>query len=310
MKFHIGFLLLSCLWFACSCPCEEEQVLDNPLQSGATLNQLIANLEDSHNDEIMVIAHRGDWRHAPENSLQAIQNCIHMGVDMVEIDVRETKDGVLVLMHDLSIDRTTTGSGNIADWSFDSLRSLRLMDGLGVPTDHRVPTLEEALLLAKGKILVNLDKGYNLFDKCYEVANQTKTLSQVIIKGAKTRSEVESDFGQLLDEVYFMPIIRLPDPRADSIISDYLAHLPPIAFEFTVPSDTISTISLFGDIRESGSGVWVNSLWPHHCAGHDDRKAALDPSTYNWFLERDVDMIQTDRPALLLDFLRTKNLHQ
>ena len=61
---------------------------------------------------ILVVSHRADWRNAPENSLQAIQNCIDMGVDMVEIDLKRTKDGHLILMHDKTIDRTTTGKGN------------------------------------------------------------------------------------------------------------------------------------------------------------------------------------------------------
>ena len=66
-------------------------------------------LETPNDNHVMVVAHRGDWRNAPENSLQAIQYCIDMGVDMVEIDVRKTKDGHIVLMHDGSIDRTTNG---------------------------------------------------------------------------------------------------------------------------------------------------------------------------------------------------------
>lgn len=302
-------LLLSLWTWSCDCPCEEGQN-EQRSQPGRSVSHLIENLEDSHNKEIMVVAHRGDWRNAPENSLQAIRNCIEMGVDMVEIDVRKTKDGVLVLMHDETVDRTTTGTGNISEWRFDSLRTLRLVDGLGVPTDHQIPTLEETLTLAKDQILVNLDKSYSLFDQCFAVAEKTGTLGQIVIKGAKSRSELEEEFGQYLDKVYFMPIIRLPDPSADSVILDYLENRIPIAFEFTVPSDTISTIEMFGQIREAGAGVWVNSLWSHHCAGHDDRQAALDLSTYDWFINRQIDMVQTDRPALLIEYLTSKNLHE
>jgi glycerophosphoryl diester phosphodiesterase len=307
MKKLIYLLVIASMFSNCTPTQEAEKPVEKKTEQG--IDQLIENLEDSHNKEIMVVAHRGDWRHAPENSLQAIKNCINMGVDMVEIDVRETKDGTLVLMHDDTIDRTTTGVGYVSDWTLDSLKTLRLVDGLRVPTDHQIPTLEEALLVAKDKILINLDKSYNIFDKCFAIAEKTGTLDQIVIKGAKSRSEVEQEFGQYLDKVYFMPIIRLPDPKADSIIQDYLENRLPIAFEFTVKSDSIGTIQLFDDIRAAGAGVWVNSLWSHHCAGNDDRKAALDPSTYNWFIERNVDMIQTDRPALLLDYLKSKELH-
>lgn len=307
MQKIIAMLLCSSLLFACQCPCEEEKAARDP--APRTIESLIANLEDAENDEIMVVAHRGDWRNFPENSLAAIQSCIDLGVDMVEIDVRMTKDEVLVLMHDETLDRTTTGQGRISDWTYDSLQSLRLLDGLGIPTDHTIPTLEEALLVAKDQILINLDKSYPIFDRCFAIAEQTGTLHQMVIKGAKSRSEVEAEFGTYLDQVYFMPIIRLPDPQADSIIQDYLDHRVPVAFEFTVPSDTISTLARFADIRAAGAGVWVNSLWSYHCAGHDDRRAARDPQTYDWFIQRKIDMIQTDRPALLIDYLTQKQLH-
>jgi len=106
-------------------------------------------LEDSNNKEVIVVAHRGDWRNAPKNLLETIQYCIDIGVDMVEIDVQETKDGHLVLMHDEIIDRTTNGSGLLNQWTLDSLRALNLKDGSGVVTAHKIPTLEEALRLTK-----------------------------------------------------------------------------------------------------------------------------------------------------------------
>jgi glycerophosphoryl diester phosphodiesterase len=285
------------------------KVVEKKQAKAKGIESFIQNLEDAHNKEIIVVAHRGDWRNAPENSLQAIENCIKMGVDMVEIDIQETKDGQLVLMHDYTIDRTTKATGLVKDWTLDSLKTLKLLDGLGVETNQKIPTLEEALRLCKDKILVNLDKSYDIFDKCYEVVKKTGTSRQVIIKGAKTRLEVEAEFGQFLDDVYFMPIIRLPNPDAKQIVDDYLEHRLPIAFEFTVKYDTIGFINYFDDIREKGASVWVNSLWPHHNGDHDDEKAYVDPKVYDWFIKNNIDIIQTDRPQHLLDYLRSKGLH-
>ena len=78
--------------------------------------KLRANLLDKNNHSVMVVSHRGDWRNAPENSLQAIQNCIDMGVDMVEVDLKKTKEGHLIVMHDQTIDRTTKGNRKITLW--------------------------------------------------------------------------------------------------------------------------------------------------------------------------------------------------
>ncbi|RYC50998.1 glycerophosphodiester phosphodiesterase family protein [Flagellimonas olearia] len=318
MKKYIFITTMSLLGLA-GCGENKVQEQDNApaeqqiVQSDAnpvSIDELIANLEDSHNDQVIVVAHRGDWRNAPENSLQAIQNCIDMGVDMVEIDVRQTKDGQLVLMHDVTVDRTTTGTGKVSELTWEYLQGLQLRDGIGHSTPHKIPTLEEALEVCKGKILVNLDKSYDIFDKCFEVMEKTGTQNQVVIKGGIPYSQVKEEFGSYLDKVFFMPIVRLNDPKAKQHIDEYLEQAIPVAFEFTVPQDTISLIGDFDDIREKGASVWVNSLWPQHNGGHDDEKAALDPSVYEWFLENNIDMIQTDRPQILIDFLRSKNLHR
>lgn len=106
-------------------------------------------------EAVMVVAHRADWRNAPENSLQAIQNCIEMGIDMVEIDLKKTKDGHLILMHDKTINRTTTGKGKASDYTLEELRRYHLRNGAGHKTRHVIPTFEEVMLLCKGKILVH-----------------------------------------------------------------------------------------------------------------------------------------------------------
>ncbi|KJD31127.1 glycerophosphodiester phosphodiesterase [Tamlana nanhaiensis] len=270
----------------------------------------INNLNNSKNKEVIVVAHRADWRNAPENSLQAIQNCIDMGVDMVEIDVRETKDGELVLMHDSTIDRTTNGKGMVKEWTLDSLKTLQLLDGLQVPTPHKIPTLREVLLLTKDKILVNLDKSYEIFNKCYKIIQETGTQDQVVIKGAKSKLEVQNEFGEYLDKVLFMPVVRLHEPRASEIVDEYMKSNPPEAIEFTAKYDSLSGIKRFKELREAGTSVWVNSLWPQHNGGHDDEKAAIDIDVYQWYIDNHVDIIQTDRPKLLLDYLRKKGLHQ
>lgn len=287
----------------------ESNKVDTINEQDISIERLIDNLKDSQNKEVIVVAHRGDWRNAPENSLQAIENCIKMGVDMVEIDVRETKDGQLILMHDETIDRTTTGTGKVSDLTWTYLQTLKLRDGIGHETPHQIPILEEALKLCKGKILVNLDKSYDIFEQCFKIVQETETENQVIIKGAIPYAQVKEEFGEYLDKVHFMPIVRARNPDTKVIVDEYLKNLKPMAFEFTVPYDTLQIVEYFDDIRAKGSSVWVNSLWPQHNGGHDDERAALDPSVYDWFIENDIDIIQTDRPELLLEYLRDKNLH-
>ena len=71
-------------------------------------------------------------------SLQGIQNCIDMGVDMVEIDLKKTKDGHLVLIHDRTVDRTMNGKGKVEDYTLAELKAMQLKNGVGCKTRHHI----------------------------------------------------------------------------------------------------------------------------------------------------------------------------
>jgi glycerophosphoryl diester phosphodiesterase len=96
-----------------------------------------------------VIGHRGAAGHAPENTFAAFDRGLDMGVDGVETDIRATKDGVLVLMHDATVDRTTDGTGAVADLTWDEIRTLnasaRFKEGKHDFGVQRVPRLVEFL---------------------------------------------------------------------------------------------------------------------------------------------------------------------
>lgn len=95
----------------------------------------------------LVVAHRGNRVALPENTLEALRNAVELGADAVEFDVRVTRDGVPVLMHDPLLDRTTNGHGPLSRFSFEEVRTLDA--GARFPRDsgtrHLVPALEEVL---------------------------------------------------------------------------------------------------------------------------------------------------------------------
>lgn len=273
---------------------------------------LMRQIHDITASKIFVVSHRGDWRNAPENSLQAIQNCIDMGVDMVEIDLKKTKDGHLILMHDKTIDRTTTGKGKPQEYTLSELQNFRLRNGAGHKTSHTIPTLEEAMLLAKGKILVNIDKGYDYFDDVYAVLEKTGTVNQCIIKAGLPYSTVKEEKPMALDKMLFMPVVKLSDNNASDIITDYQNHYQPQMFELIFDTE-INAIPLIHLAQKDGARIFINSLWPELCGGHHDDRAVEQgdkDGSWGWILKRGATLIQTDRPALLLDYLRSKGLHE
>ena len=105
-----------------------------------------------------VIAHRGFSGRAPENTVAAIREAIAIGADMAEIDVTLTADNRVVVIHDETLQRTTNGSGNVADHSFDEIRSLDAGSWFASQfAGEKVPTLDEVLDTVKGQILLNVE---------------------------------------------------------------------------------------------------------------------------------------------------------
>jgi len=97
----------------------------SPVSHAITISDILQQFNDP-NGPVHVVAHKGDWRSHPENSLPGIQSAIDMGVEMIEIDVRRTSDGVLILMHDETLHRMTNGTGRVDERTFSYIQSLYL----------------------------------------------------------------------------------------------------------------------------------------------------------------------------------------
>lgn len=257
--------------------------------------------------KVSVISHRGDWRNTPENSIRAIQNCIDLGVNMVEIDIKKTKDNELILLHDKTLDRTTTGKGLPQDYTLAEIKQMRLRNGAGVATSHQIPTLEEAMIVAKGKIWVNIDKGYDYFDLVEKVLEKTGTTQQVLIKAGLPYQKVVAENKAVLDKLFFMPIIDMANPDAMTMVEEYIKNMQPKAFEVCFTQIDQALQNVLDRIQKSGSKVWINTLWPSLCAGLNDDRAVEEnqqDSIWGKVIEMGASFIQTDRPKELVNYLR------
>lgn len=259
--------------------------------------------------KVSVISHRGDWRNTPENSIRAIQNCIDLGVNMVEIDIKKNKDNELILLHDKTLDRTTTGKGLPQDYTLAEIKQMRLRNGAGVATSHQIPTLEEAMIVAKGKIWVNIDKGYDYFDLVEKVLEKTGTTQQVLIKAGLPYQKVVAENKAVLDKLFFMPIIDMANPDAMTMVEEYIKNMQPKAFEVCFTQIDQALQNVLDRIQKSGSKVWINTLWPSLCAGLNDDRAVEEnqqDSIWGKVIEMGASFIQTDRPKELVNYLRNQ----
>lgn len=298
MKWVRSLLLLIIAFAFCACAAESNSA-----------DRVLAEQADAKS-KVLVIAHRGDWRGAPENSLQGFQNCISQGVDMIELDVRKTKDGELVILHDATVDRTTNGKGAVSELTLAEVRELRLRNGLRRVTTLKIPTFEEALLLCKDKVVVHLDKGYSLFREVYALTEKTGTTHQVMFKTSNHPDKVRQDYGDLISKVPYVPVVTFGGDGIAEIIDGHIA-LGAVAMEFVFPKVTPEVLEQMKRVREAGVKVCVGSMWPSADGGYDDRAVEEGADkVWGWIVENGVSQIMTDRPFELLDYLRRSGRHK
>ena len=280
-------------------------------------DKLLRELRDPKSNYVFVIAHRGDWRNFPENSLEAIESAIQMGVDIVELDVHRTADGELVVCHDKTIDRTTNGKGKINELTLDYIRTRNLRAGHKIVTRFKMPTLEEALDVCKDRILINIDKGINYYDQIMDMLVKRNMVDQVIIKSSKSAASMKEFFSQHDKNMLYMPVVNYNTKswgKHEQLFNEYLTtDLPFIAFEMCWNGTLPNEKKVFNKVVKSGKRLWINSLWNSLCGGkadlEDDAAIFNQDKTYGKILSYGTSMIQTDRPALLIDYLNKKGRH-
>ncbi|MBZ0264687.1 glycerophosphodiester phosphodiesterase family protein [bacterium] len=149
-SFAIFFLLFLALQ-----PVHSAKPTINELENARDLQRYIRWEEGS---EKLISAHRGGPLPGfPENCIATFENSLKYGQCIIECDVRKTSDGTLVMLHDETLDRTTTGSGLLIEKSWQDAQKLRLVDNNGTLTTFTMPTLDEVLIWAKGKAVLTID---------------------------------------------------------------------------------------------------------------------------------------------------------
>lgn len=266
-------------------------------------------LDGGKNDYVMIFAHRGDWRNAPaENSLLAFQKCIDEGIDGIEIDIQVTRDGVPVVMHDESLERTTTGKGMVCDYTLKELKNLYLLSPIGVVTHQRIPTFEEVLELAKGRILILVDKWIKVKDQVIKIAKRHNCLSQIVLRSSLSSLKFKEKVGYLPNEIIYIPVLVCQGDgdleKFNDIINNY--KIPIASFSFI--KEDFEIIKIIPQLKQNGYRIWLNSLWAKFNGGHDDELGFTDrDNSYGWLIKTGANIIFTDNPLGLRDYLKSIN---
>jgi glycerophosphoryl diester phosphodiesterase len=226
---------------------------------------------------VIVIAHRGEHLHHPENTLPAFQAAVDAGADFFELDVRTTADGKLVLMHDGTVDRMTGAKGEIARMTFDNLRQL---DVAGA----RIPTFDEALTFAKGKICVYIDSKQISAEDAVAAVKRHDMEDHVVVYGNPAYLK---QVGALSSKMKLMPEAKNPEILRTLIDTLSLKVAAFDANDFNDPTIRIA--------REAKVDIYVDRLG-----------AADNPAGWQDAVDRGAAGIQTDHPAELVQYLKSK----
>lgn len=237
-------------------------------------------IQPTQKKKIVVIAHRGVHHNAPENGLAAIQAAIDVGCDYVEVDVRTTKDGHLVLMHDSTVNRTTLGTGKVAELTLAEIRSLRFKKK---EYKQNVPTFDEALKFCKKRIKVYIDHKDAEPRQVIDALKKYKLLDQVVVYSSIS---VLREYKKLHPKIW----ITTPHPQTIAGIRQLAAELKPETLDGHVRSWTREQVIA---AHESGAEIWID---------HSDEWDT--PEGVKKSLALGVDAIQSDNPRKLIQLLK------
>lgn len=148
-----------------------------------TVDDLYQFLTFNENRYPLVSAHRGGPKSGyPENAIETFEYWANQAPIIIECDVRLTKDSVLVMMHDETLDRTSTGQGKVNNYTLQEIKSFQLKDNDGKVTKYKIPTLEEVLLWGKGKVIFTLDVKQDIpYDLLSSIIYKTKAEANTVI---------------------------------------------------------------------------------------------------------------------------------
>lgn len=126
------------------------------------------------------------------------------------------------------------------------------------------------------------------------------------MKASLPYNRVKEGNGDVLEKMIFMPVVNLQKDDAEAVIDEYLHNMRPKAFELVFTDDTPEVRQLIKKVRDSGSKVFINTLWPELCGGHDDNRAVelrQPEESWGWIVKQGTKLMQTDRPQLLLGYI-------
>ncbi len=210
---------------------------------------------DQKERSLTITAHRGASAIAPENTLLAMQRAIESGADFLECDIHLTKDSVVVVCHDTTIDRTTTGVGEIRNMTLQQIKSFDIVDKYGNKTALKIPTLDELLTFVDGRSTVLIE----IKQKSKSVGPLEQAMVEVIaLHNAQSWVSVQSFSNKSLLVTHAL----MPELSLEKLFSSRFMGLPPTfnSSFIRVNSKKYSHITSFNIYHRAATRKFVDKI--------------------------------------------------
>ncbi|MGX5818890.1 glycerophosphodiester phosphodiesterase family protein [Chitinophaga lutea] len=286
-------LLLGSAALCCCLMAQAQQLHKLKIKNAAELR---AFFHYTGKDIPFISGHRGGVNKGfPENSIEALENTLRHTHATFEIDPRLTKDSVIVLMHDATLDRTTTGKGKVSDYTLAELKQMKLKDVDGNVTEFRIPTLEEMIRWAKGKTVLILDKKDVPFEMTAAIIKRNKAEGHVMVTvhTAKEAKWYHDRNPEIVFEAFVKTQKALEEYEAAGIPWTHI-------MAYVGPDNKPELKPLYENLNKRGVMAMISTAPTYDKLASGDERAAA----YRSIIEKGASLIEADRSIEAADAIK------
>ncbi|MBR4867196.1 MAG: glycerophosphodiester phosphodiesterase family protein [Clostridia bacterium] len=267
------------------------------------------DLRETAREHTIIVAHRGiAGGNIPCNTIPSYNTALLQGADMIETDLNCTADGKLVILHPGMEKVHLNYDGSITDMPWEEVKKLRYHNFDGTPTQFGLIPFDDLLEAFKGRCYINIDKFWSNPEAIYRAVKRHDMLDQILVK-SHVADEVLDVLEEVAPELAFMPIVKEAHPHHEALMGRNINYVG-VEVLFRTDDNELAGAEFAEKMHRDGKLVWVNSIVYNYrdvlAGGHSD-DTALSSSMedgWGWIGDRPFDVIQTDWPGMLVDFLK------
>ena len=270
------------------------------------------DIYEAAKEKMLIVAHRGVWGgNIPCNTMASYEIALKQGADMIETDVNITSDGRLIIFHpgmeSVHLGRKVT----LPKMSWEEVSQLRYLNVDDAPTQFGIEQFDDLLERFKNRCFINVDKFWDNPEAIYRAVKRHGMLDQIVVKAPPTE-EVLRVLEEIAPTLAYMPVVKTDFDGHEALMKRNVNYvgIEALFFEDSAP---IASEEFIDRAHRDGKLMWVNSIIYDYkkqiAAGHSDDTALTlsEDLGWGWLCDRGFDLIQTDWPLMLVNYLKREN---